>query len=148
MPAYFTLREFLNGISRDVAVADTEMQLLQQQAWQELIKNHITQHDALTEPYLAQLETELLEGLEEDRFLALNEVDIQFNLKQRSAWARFWYRVRHPKAPSNPPFKLCGQKPGKPTVQIRVKFKRRVEGGWKMTSESPEPTATSVEFIV
>ena len=148
MAIIFEFDKFLSKICQEVGFADIEMQLLQKQAWNDLLKAHFAGELLDDADKVVQTKQDVLDELDKDKFLALNEVSLKFNLKKRSSWSRFWYRIFHPSAINNPNFKLTNRNPSNNSLEIEIILKRTTKGDWKVQESEYKKAPGDLQFMI
>jgi len=124
------LNDFLVQLTQDVALAHTEMQSLQRQAWAETIVYYRKQAEQDLTDEVKQIRAEVLSEWNNMVDLAIDEVKLSFKLSKRSWLSRAWGRIRHPFSGKQARYKLSATD-NKNLQNVEIIVRRNPQGEWQ-----------------
>lgn len=139
---FVKLDAFLAQLTKDVALAHTEMQSLQRMAWAETVVFYRQQAAQDRDDEIKQIRAEVLSEWNNMVDLAIDEVKLSFSLSKRSWFARLWGKLIHPFSGKQARYRLSTtMDQSLPTVEITVR--RNQQGEWQSKTNIEKNQAES-----
>jgi len=132
MSAQIPLNELIHQLSLDVARANSEMQLLQQAAWNDCISYNENSIDENSDEFF-QLKANALNELKDQINLNLNEVKIQFEIEKVSWFKKMLINIMNPKTNNISDYRLVPIKnKSTPRNNVELIFRRNNNDSWQV----------------
>lgn len=145
MAAWVPLKEFLRGLTNEIAETNVEMQTTQRMAWAESVAYYKQLAEQASADELDKIRFNVLKDSHSENQLVIKEVKLSFVLKKRGFFARMGSRLANPFSGPVSRYQLL---PGYSSYQpdnVEIIFTQQENGKWEAKSpQLPPSDETSV----